>query len=493
VGRHHLTGSLAERLSGAVWGHLVGDAVGVPYEFRGSDEIGEVRFGARGTHGRPAGTWSDDGALMLALLASLLERGFDTTDQAIRALAWYRDGAYTPGGEGRFDVGRTTGEALKRFESGTPAEEAGPTDELSGGNGSLMRILPLALVERDAPPSELVEHAHRASRVTHGHARPQVACALYVLIARALLNGDDGRAEVLGTARAELRRLYESGSYPPEYAEALDHLESWTERQGRGRVWDSLWSAWDAFAGADSYRETIERAVRYGNDTDTTAAIAGGLAGIRWGIGGIPAEWLSGMRGREIVAPLLARLLADAGYRTDAIRVDWVDAAEVPGLREAKGALGMTFLPGKRGGGQSGDHWRDLESDALALRSVHAVDTLLLLVEDHELERAQAPEIEAVMERRGIELLRHPIVDMGVPADRAAFAELIRALIDELRKGRRVAVACLGGLGRTGTTVACLLVEAALDAEAAIALTRKSRRGTIESPAQEDFVRSWQS
>jgi ADP-ribosylglycohydrolase len=74
-------------------------------------------------------------------------------------------------------------------------------------------------------------------------------------------------------------------------------------------VVDSFWSAWDAFAGAATYRETIERAVRYGHDTDTTACIAGGLAGLRWGLSGIPEPWLAGMRGRAIVDPLVERLL----------------------------------------------------------------------------------------------------------------------------------------------------------------------------------------
>src|SRR5688572_30358442 len=124
--------SLADRLAGAVWGHLVGDAVGVPYEGEDARLIREVRFGARGSHSQPPGTWSDDGALMLALLDSLLEKGFDTTDQASRALAWYRDGAYTPDHDGRFDVGGATATALRRFASGTVAEEAGPTDERSG-------------------------------------------------------------------------------------------------------------------------------------------------------------------------------------------------------------------------------------------------------------------------------------------------------------------------------------------------------------------------
>ena len=75
-------------------------------------------------------------------------------------------------------------------------------------------------------------------------------------------------------------------------------------------MWDSFLSAWDAFAGADSYRSTIERAIAYGNDTDTTAAIAGGLAGIYWGVAGIPGEWLVGMRGREVADPLVDRLVA---------------------------------------------------------------------------------------------------------------------------------------------------------------------------------------
>jgi ADP-ribosylglycohydrolase len=70
-------------------------------------------------------------------------------------------------------------------------------------------------------------------------------------------------------------------------------------------VLDSFWSAWKAFASASSYRETIEPCIRYGHDTDTTAAIAGGLAGLRWGVDGIPAEWLDALRGRDMVERIL--------------------------------------------------------------------------------------------------------------------------------------------------------------------------------------------
>jgi len=173
-----------------------------------------------------------------------------------------------------------------------------------------MRILPLALVDRERPTEELVDRAHRASRVTHGHQRSQVACALYTLVARNLLGGR-GRTDALRRARQAIRVIYED-LRAAAWLGALDFLEGYPERGGRGRVWDSFWSAWDAFAGATGYVDTIERAIRYGNDTDTTAAIAGGLAGIRWGLEAIPEEWLAGMRGRGIVDPLVGRLVATA-------------------------------------------------------------------------------------------------------------------------------------------------------------------------------------
>lgn len=312
----------ASRLAGAVWGHLVGDAMGVPYEFRSPEEVGEIRWGEDGSHGRPPGTWSDDGALMLALLDSLLPDpqaeppragGFDTDDQARRALAWADAGVYTPEGEGRFDIGGATAEALDAVRRGVPAEEAGPDHDRSQSNGSLMRILPVALtaIEPEVKLPELVERAHRASRVTHRHVTCQVVCALYVVLARDLLRGDPDRAGTLDTARKRLRLWYRGQAASGEpYSMALDDLEAWPDRLGRGGALDSFWSAWDAFAGAGSYRDTIERAIRYGHDTDTTAAIAGGLAGLNWGLEGIPPEWLAGLRGADVVRPMLERLLA---------------------------------------------------------------------------------------------------------------------------------------------------------------------------------------
>ncbi len=485
--------TLAERLEGAVWGHLIGDAVGVPYEFTSTRPATSVVFGAKGSHHQPAGTWSDDGALMLALLDSMLQGTFDLEDQGRRAVAWYRDKAYTPDGDGLFDIGNATSSALRAIVHGTPAAEAGATGEQAGGNGSLMRILPIALLDRDATDSVLIEHVEQASRVTHGYVRPRVACALYVLIAARLLRGSGGREAVLADARASLRsNLTALGN--SEMLAALDHLEGYTERAGKGRVWDSFWSAWDAFAGAKDYRDTIQRAVAYGNDTDTTAAIAGGLAGIRWGIEGIPAEWLAGMRGKDVVEPLIAKLLTTvkpAAAPSNPLRVNVVPFEFVPGLASASGRLGMTFLPGKNGiSGISGSHDRVLEEDAATLHAL-GVNALVLLVEDPELDAAHVPDVVRVLTAHGVETIRFPIKDQGVPSDKAATRALLNEIEAKIKAGSFIAVACMGGLGRTGTIVGSLLRQNGLDAAAAVDLTRRSRHGAIENKRQEAFVAAW--
>ena len=306
------TPTLASRLAGGVWGHLVGDAMGVPYEFRKPHQIHGIRFGAAGTGHQPPGTWSDDGALMLATLDSLLSvDDFQPEDLGRRFTDWYRGTAYTPDGDGRFDVGNTTAEALEAILRGTPAIVAGPRGEQDNGNGALMRILPIALVGRDLPRDELVEQAEVAARITHGHPWSQVTCALYVVLAQELLTGAD-RSTLMDDTIRLLTQDFEVTWPRPESAAALQRVIAHTEREGRGFVIDSFWSAWDAFAGAQSYEETIIRAIRYGNDTDTTACIAGGLAGIHWGIEGIPAAWREGMRGHAIVDPLVTALVATA-------------------------------------------------------------------------------------------------------------------------------------------------------------------------------------
>ncbi len=505
---------LPERLEGAVYGHLCGDALGVPYEFGPALPRDQVEWRGYGTWDQPPGTWSDDGALMLALLDSLLGPDtemptptFDLADQGRRALRWSDEGEYAAGGL-VLDVGAATGRALAALRSGTAAEGAGAAD--ARGNGSLMRILPLALVFRDADDADLVDMAVRASRVTHGSAEAQIACALYVLVARRLLGGvdDPDRQGVLVEARGVVRTSLAAhglpgspeASTPTEAVAALDAFEAWTGRDGRGRVVDSFWSAWDAFAGAADYRSAVVSAVGYGNDTDTTAAIAGGLAGIHFGIGSVPAAWHRGLRDRRIPQALIDRLIETDTSEWDGtpwrtsfrkpLRVDFMDL-DGSDLGDRGGRAGMTFLPGKRYlGYYSGPHWRDLDSDAAHLRQ-QGVDVLLLLVEDKELRRCRVEHVEEVVPAHGVELIRHPIRDPLTPADDGAYRRVLAALVDRVRDGETLAVACRGGLDRAGMTSACLLREAGLDADTAIGRVHAARRHTLTMPDQLRYVRDW--
>ena len=487
---------LTSRLAGAVWGHLVGDATGVPYEFTGPHDTASIAFGATGTWGKPAGTWSDDGALMLALLDSLLDTGFgrkdsfDPDDQGRRALAWRDGGAYTPDGEGRFDIGGTTRNALRNLAAGVDAVDAGPSDDHACGNGSLMRILPVALVGRDLPAARLVGQAHIASRVTHGHPRCQVACALYCLAVVALLNGttpDEALYAAFHTAEA----LYRGEAGYEAHVMALEELRAWSSRSGGGFVIDSFWSAWDAFAGAANYADAIRRAIGYGNDTDTTAAIAGGLAGAYWGWDAIPLEWRRGMRGREVAQPLVDALLEGVGAKTSSVSPLRVNVMPLGDTALAgTGQLGITFLPGKKHDGYTGLHWRDLDADLERLQ-VLGVDCLFLLVEDSELAFTHVPELPEVMEVLGPRLVRYPIRDPRTPRDGVAFREAVLELMERVREGQFVAIACRGGMDRSGMTAACIYRELGLSAEAAIARVQANRSNTITLRDQQDFVRNW--
>ncbi|CUI03140.1 ADP-ribosylglycohydrolase family protein [Massilia antarctica] len=305
--------SYHERLAGGIVGLLVGDALGVPYEFHRAADIPPaslIDFAPplhfpRSHLAVPPGTWSDDGAQALCLLASLLGRGsLDLHDFGARLLAWYEEGYMAVDGV-VFDVGVSTGSAIRALRCGTPADQAGPCGQYDNGNGSLMRALPLALWHRGSDAS-LVRDAHRQSLPTHGHLRSQVCCALYCLWARRELSAS---SDPWRDAVAALRTIYAS------MPEALEELE-WAVRpddpsggSGSGYVVDSLRSA-RMVQVAGTYEDVVRAAVSLGNDTDTTACIAGGIAGVRVGIHGIPARWREQLRGGNLYGPLVDALLA---------------------------------------------------------------------------------------------------------------------------------------------------------------------------------------
>jgi ADP-ribosylglycohydrolase len=295
----------SSRIAGGLVGLLVGDALGVPYEFHRASDLPPLHLvdfappaGYPRSHaGTPPGTWSDDGAQALALLDSLVVRGrLDVDDFGARLLHWDRDGRYAVDGR-VFDIGIQTSTALNRLGTGVPAAEAGPSGERDNGNGSLMRVLPLALWHRGTD-AELAAAADLQSRVTHGHLRSRAACAVYCLWARGIL---EDRPDPFEAAMSRVAELW------GPFVEAELKVLATTPPRGSGYVADTLAVA--RAAQADDYATTVRNAIAYGDDTDTSACVAGGIAGLRFGLEGISESWRSRLRGAAIYKPLLDRLV----------------------------------------------------------------------------------------------------------------------------------------------------------------------------------------
>ena len=302
-----------ERIAGGLFGLLIGDALGVPYEFHPPEHIPaleQIEFepppGFRRAHASvPPGTWSDDGAQALALLASLLDMGcFDAEDFGQRLVAWYTQGLFAVDGH-VFDVGVQSAQAIRALMSGIPAAHAGPKEEFSNGNGSLMRVLPLVLWHAGSD-EQLVQDARAQSVVTHGHMRSQMCCALYCLWARRILQEHQ---QPWQAAVQSLRELYAPTSREMLELEQYIQLHNPQVGKGTGYVVDSLISSYHALQ-AGSYEQVVKAAVALGHDTDTTACIAGGLAGIRDGVRAIPQRWRRALRSSEMVEELLGRMKA---------------------------------------------------------------------------------------------------------------------------------------------------------------------------------------
>lgn len=306
-----------DKVKGGIYGLLVGDACGVPYEFMPPQCL--PRFEAlnmqppkgfmRSYAHVSLGTWSDDGAQALCLFDSLLTcNGYHPYDFSKRLLNWH-DNGYLAVNNYVFDVGNQTSVSIGRLKTGMTVDYSGMSGVRNNGNGSMMRCLPLALMHSGKNAS-LIMDAHRQSRLTHAHIRSQICCALYCLWARHEIKGMPYAWE----GAVEFAREYYA-DMPAYLRELEEHILIEEVPTGTGYVVDSLRSAVYACA-ADDYATIVRRAIALGNDTDTTACLAGGIAGIRYGLEGIPEEWFECLRGRDLVDPILERFY---GAKTSAM------------------------------------------------------------------------------------------------------------------------------------------------------------------------------
>jgi ADP-ribosyl-[dinitrogen reductase] hydrolase len=294
--------SLQDRFRGCLLGLAVGDAVGTSVEFqpRGAFEpLSELRGG--GVFNLQPGQWTDDTSMALCLATSLVERqGFDAHDQMERYLAWMEDGYLSSTGR-CFDIGATVRAALLRYrQSGDPM--AGSSDPNSAGNGSLMRLAPVAMFyypERD----KMLFYAEQSSCTTHAAEEAVQACRLLAdLLYRAFQ----------GVAKDQLLHSSQLDEYSAIKIRAIangDYQSKDAARiKGSGYVVESLEAALWCFWTTSSLESAVLAAANLGDDADTTAAICGQLAGAYYGLPAIPATWLDKLTMRTEITALADQL-----------------------------------------------------------------------------------------------------------------------------------------------------------------------------------------
>lgn len=294
---------LLERYQGCLLGLAIGDAVGTAVEFSAKDSFPPITdMVGGGPFHLQAGQWTDDTSMALCLAESLIARqGFDAKDQMNRYMNWWQWGYLSATGH-CFDIGTTVAHALQKYANdGDPF--AGSSHPRTAGNGSLMRLAPVVLWYF---PDELLalEYAEASSRTTHAAPEALACCRLFAQMLMNALSGKSKRETLTAIPQLpeqeNLRRIAEGNYLKKTRAEIF----------GTGYCVQSLEAALWCFAQGKNFKETILLATNLGDDADTTAAIAGQLAGAYYGVNGIPQQWQEKLWQYGDIDTLARKLLA---------------------------------------------------------------------------------------------------------------------------------------------------------------------------------------
>lgn len=290
-------------------GIAVGDALGVPVEFkdraflRGHPVKDMLAYGV---HNQPLGTWSDDSSLSFCLAESLVANAYDLKDIAKKILDWFQEGYWTPHGK-VFDIGGQIRNAIDELaaifkrNNFTDLYNRSNDNEFSNGNGALMRILPLAFETLDLPIIEKWEIVRNVGSLTHGHIRSNMTCMIAVLLTEQLLDGHAKEKAYLNTKTQSLE-FFEKNDFPKsevqKFIRILEfNIHNFEEEEiiSDGYTLHTLEAALWCLLNSNSYASAVLKAVNLGDDTDTTAAVAGGWAGLVYGSRSIPRKWVDSL------------------------------------------------------------------------------------------------------------------------------------------------------------------------------------------------------
>ena len=304
-----------EKIKSVLFGVAVGDALGVPVEFKSRQAISKnpvTKMTGFGTYNLPAGTWSDDSSLTFCL-AEALTNNFDLNTIGQNFVKWCYNNYWTPRGK-VFDIGIATKQAIDRLAKGERPNLAGGFDVSSNGNGSLMRILPLLFYLFDKPINERFEITKQVSSITHGHIRSVIACFYYLEFARQLSEQKD-KFGIYKSLQTDITTHLISLSINPSEIALFDRLlkrniHELTEENifSSGYVLHTLEASIWCLLTTDNYKDAVLKAVNLGEDTDTTGAVTGGLAGLLYGFDNIPKDWRNQIAKCDDIENLAERL-----------------------------------------------------------------------------------------------------------------------------------------------------------------------------------------
>jgi ADP-ribosyl-[dinitrogen reductase] hydrolase len=296
-------------------GVAIGDAIGVPIEFMSRPHLDAnpmTDITGWGTHEQPPGTFSDDTSLTLCLAESMAE-GLDIEQLGKKMCDWYRKGYWSADGD-VFDIGIGTRIALQKILNGSPAVLAGGNTDMDNGNGSLMRIAPLALDKAYQDRVLLWNTIQAVSSITHRHVRSHLACFIWVVFLQELMECMD-KQEAYEKMKHIVNAFFDHHTIESKERELFSRvLENDIQQVNRndinsgGYVLETLEAAFGCFLNTDSYKEAILAGVNLGRDTDTTAAVVGAAAGTYYGHEQIPSHWLDALTRRNDIVTLAEKL-----------------------------------------------------------------------------------------------------------------------------------------------------------------------------------------
>ncbi|MDN3605893.1 ADP-ribosylglycohydrolase family protein [Kaistella yonginensis] len=302
-------------IKSALFGVAIGDALGVPVEFKSREYLQQkpvIDMMGYGTYNQPAGTFSDDSSMTFCLAESLTH-DFDLNHIAQNFVKWRDENYWTARGE-VFDIGIATNQALTRLANGEQPEFAGSFSSDSNGNGSLMRILPLLFYIKDLPIAQRYHITKQISSITHGHIRSVITCFYYLEFAREILLGRE-KFDIYKKLQIEIPDFLASISINQFEISLFDRILKYDisklkeeEIASSGYVLHTIEASIWCLLSTDNYKDSTLKAVNLGEDTDSTAAVLGGLSGLLYGFDSIPKSWIDQIARKEDIENLAERL-----------------------------------------------------------------------------------------------------------------------------------------------------------------------------------------